>query len=247
MTRFRVLTAIGVLALTFGLVPAAQAQNYFSLSYWPASTSVKEGGATIGEWNTGFFVLDYSGVFRPPFGLRASFATGGQSNWSGIGWGGVTDSGTDTIYSVDLFWQRASGNFALRPFVGYGSMQYSSNFTGAVQAEIFRAYGWRIGAEFITMSSGPVQFVGSIAYYPSATFSFQDDGGGGTTTVSSAGTAVDWNLGLQWRPQGGNWGVTVGYRGASMNCTDAPTIFCTAGNEAQVSWSGLFVGVTIQR
>ncbi len=231
MTRFRVLTAIGVLALTFGLVPAAQAQNYFSLSYWPAGFTWTQGGATLGEWNTGFIVLDYSGVFRGPFGLRASFATGGQSGWSGAFAG--TTTGTDTIWSADVFFQRATGNFAMRPFIGYGSMRLDNQSGGGLEWD---ASGFRIGAEFITMTGTPFQFVAAAAWYPSMSLSSEPGG-----FTGGAGTGFDWNLGVRWQPPAGNWGVTLGYRGAGFSCDSG---FCA---DNSTNWSGLFIGVSIQR
>ncbi len=227
MSRFRILTAGAVLVMTFGLVPAAQAQNnYFSLSYWPAGFTFT--GATSATWNTGFIVFDYSGVLRPPFGLRVSYATGGESNWAG-GFAGTT-SGTDTIWSADLFWERSSGNFSFRPFIGYGSMKLDNNAGGSFD---WSASGLRIGAEAIMQSSSPLQFVAAAAWYPSANSESVD-------LTGADGTGFDWNLGVRWRPPNANWGITAGYRGVGFNCNSG---FC---NGSSMNWSGFALGATYQ-
>jgi hypothetical protein len=240
---FCVAVAVVLVSGLVGFVPPAQAQpvHMFTLSYWP--TSVRCCGGT-GTWNTGFIVIDYSGVFRAPFGLRASGAFGSQSSWGGPGWAGVTDSGNDAIWSVDLFYQRSTGNTVLRFFGGYGSMEYNSNFTGAVQTETWRATGLRVGGEVAIMTAGPLAFVGSVAWYPSMSITFRDDGGGGFSSAG-AGNGVDWQVLAVWRPQGGNWGISAGYRGASFSCTNA-TGGCFVVGEG-MTWSGFIVGVTFTR
>ena len=240
MAKLRIFCAAAVLAMILGFVPAAQAQQQmFSLSYWPASVTCCGGGGT---WNTGFIVLDYSGVFHGPFGLRANYSFGSQGNWGG-GWAG-TVSGNDVIWSVDAFWQRSMANSTIRAFAGYGSMEYNSNFTAAVQTETWRATGYRLGGEVIITTAGPLAFVGSVAWYPSMGVAFQNDSGGGFTTGGTA-TGVDWQALAVWRPQGGNWGLSAGYRGASFSCTNA-TGGCFVIGEG-MNWSGFIVGVTFSQ
>jgi len=212
----------------------------FSLSYWPASVICCGGNGT---WNTGFIVLDYSGVFRAPFGLRANYSFGSQGNFGGPGWAGFNASGNDAIWSVDVFWQRSMENSTIRAFVGYGSMEYNSIFTGSVQTEILRATGFRLGGEVSITTAGPLAFVASVAWYPSMGVAFRNDGGGGFTTGGPA-TGVDWQALAVWRQQGGNWGFSAGYRGASFSCTNA-TVGCPSGQG--MNWSGFIVGATFTR
>ncbi len=226
MTRFRILTAGAVLVLIFGLVPAAQAQSsYFSLSYWPAGFS-GEPGFTSSTWDTGFVVLDYSGLLRPPFGLRVSYATGGERSWSGF----AATSGTDTIWSADVFWERSSGNLSFRPFIGYGSMKLDNNAGGGFD---WSASGFRVGVEAIMQSSSPLQFVAAAAWYPSANSE-------SVGLTGAGGNGFDWNLGVRWRPPNANWGITAGYRGVGFNCDSG---FC---NGASMNWSGFVLGATYQ-
>ena len=236
LRRFAAVVVMLVLAI-LGLVPAAQAQTYIAVSYWPASMNVESG---LGTWTTGFIVLDYSGVFRPPFGLRFTYASGAQGNWGGPGWAGLTDAGTDTIWSVDLFWQRSTGNAVLRPFVGWGSMQYSTDFSLiASGTETFQISGFRVGAEMVIMSTGPVRFFGAIAYYPSVSQHFVDDTGA-ITDASGAGTAFDYVIGAKFLPPGRNFGISAGWRGTSYTSNGCAGCIASVG----YGWSGWFIGVS---
>lgn len=181
--------------------------------YWPATPTVTETGAPSGGWNTSAVGGDLRLFLPTHWGVHLQYATGTEGAW--IGSFSTATSGTDTVYSGDLFYEwRLRGptgvgsTLDLRTFAGYGQLQASTTFPAPTGQRTFTSNGVRVGADFVLpLPRTNLAVQGGVAWYPSNSTTLTV---GGATQTSNA-QAWDYTLSVQYTDPRG-WLIEGGYR-----------------------------------
>ncbi len=240
MTRVRVFAAILIMLVAILAPTAALAQptHTVKLFYWPANATVTT-SSQIGNWSTGFWGLDYRFEVDSPWGFHLQYANGSEGSGGG-NWSGLT-SGSDTIWFVDATYRWPTPQAIVRGFLGYGSLQYNSNFPAA--NEKTTSGGFRIGVDAsiplaeMNSAAGNWSLNGTVAWYPGNSSSVTFTPGG---TFSATNTASDWSISLQYSAPN-QWVVEGGYRGATFVRSAGGA--CAGATPCTFQWTGLFLTV----
>lgn len=209
MVRFRMLTALIILAFGLAASPRpAAASVELKLIYWP--TNVTYTSPTLnGTWTTNFIGGDLRWTSdESHWGIHLKYDTGSQANWGGL-FSGFFTSGTDTIWSADLFYAWQFPAVTVRGFAGYGDLENTGNFNGGGSL-VYKATGYRVGADaVIPVPNTNFAFNASAAWYPSTSTSLTFTPSGFTRT--SNGSATDLSASVQYTWPTGVF-VEGGYR-----------------------------------
>ena len=232
--RFRLLAVFVVLACSGALwVQPAAASVELKLNYWSATSNVS--GVYLdpqlpSNWTTQFWGGDFRWTSDAShWGIHLKYDTGSEGSWGGAlgreAAEGFLRSGTDTVWSGDVFYAWTLSSATVRGFVGYGNMQQTWNFNirGTSLWEAWQANGYRVGADAtIPIRNSNFAFNASAAWYPSLNSTFSE----GIPNVFSfsrsisGGTASDLSASIQYTwPQG--WLVEGGYRWVTENIPQA--------------------------
>lgn len=199
--------------------------------YWSTNsqfvTSLPDSGGNIANWNTAMYGIDFRVDTRSHWGLHLNGMTGNQSSWSFLGSGGVSLSGTDTIWSVDVsyLWaqpvpENPSMNATFRGFLGWGDAKASTNlgnltslgfaFNSATLVE--ESSGFRVGFDFTYPFQSGWSINAGLAYLPSTnTTGTVVARSIGSSAINAGGTGWDASGGVRYTFAGG-FDVEVGYR-----------------------------------
>ncbi len=218
----------------------AQPIHTIKLTYWPtymtASTSL---GGGYASWDTGFWGLDYRLDSQSRWGAHLQWVSGSQSNGGGA-WASLT-SGTDTIWSADVSHRWQTANVIVRGFLGYGSYNWESNFSGGPYLypsnQRFTSSGFRIGGDGTVLLKGNWSLNGSVAWSPSNLTSLKITSLG-TSSATTSASAVEWSVSLQYTSPS-KWSVEGGYRGAHVGTGALPATSCS--NPCTFQWAGFFI------
>lgn len=232
--------------------------------YWPTNSefvaSLADSGGNIATWNTAMYGVDFRVDTRSHWGLHLNAMTGNQSSWSFLGSGGVSLSGTDTIWSVDVsyLWQQpVPDNPAVlttfRGFVGWGDAKASTTmgnltslgfaFNSATLVE--ESSGFRVGFDFTYPFQSGWSINGGLAYFPSTnTTGTVVARSIGSSAISAGGTGWDASAGIRYTFAGG-FDVEAGYRLVRQN-VNAFSVAGVAVCPCHTQWTGPYgaVGVT---
>lgn len=212
MIRLRVVAIFVVLAFGLGFWPrtvsaASFGQLELKLNYWPAMSSWSFNVGTTGAWNTQYWGGDLRWTSNAGWGVHLKYDTGSESGWNGY-WGTVlgTTSGTDTVWSGDIFYAWHIGSAVFRPFVGYGHIEFNNNDPGFGNVDL-TATGYRVGADVAIPITGGFSLNANAAWYPSNSEAFSDE----LISSSGSGTAFEGGASVQYTWPAG-WLVEAGYR-----------------------------------
>ena len=222
--RFRLFAVLVLLACGNALwVQPAAASIEVKLNYWPATTNAS--GTYVDPqppsgWTTQFWGVDFRWTSDTShWGVHLKYDTGNESGWTGL-LACCIRSGTDTIWSGDVFYAWALSAATLRGFVGYGNIQQTWNFVGW---EAWQSNGWRVGADAaIPIPNSNFSFNASAAWYPSLNSTFSESGGFSRSV--SGTTATDFSASVQYTWARG-WLVEGGYRWVTLNAPLFPAGF----------------------
>jgi hypothetical protein len=190
------------------------------LDLWPTTytvTAVNGSGSHIAD----FIGLDYRWTGPLHFGVHLRGDIANESNWSGTLFAGAT-SGSDSIWSGDLFYAWGLPAGTVRFFGGYGGSQTSTTFAGITQT--LTASGFRVGADAgFPIRATPISINGSVAWYPSTSNTLNTAG----FTTTASGDAEDYSATFQYNWAHG-WLAELGYRwyNRSWGASIAPNCPC---------------------
>lgn len=201
----------------------ASAQTMIQFRYGPSRTTFS--GGTTGGYETTSVGVTLRKSISPAWALSFEGDWGGQSNWSGDFLGGT--SGTDSYWSLNLHrtWGYDTSNFSL--FAGYVNLRSGTVFPGSPNQQVFRANGFRVGADYQRMLSQNWSLVlwGAAGVGLNGEYSWP--GMAPTETTSAKyyeyGAAIsymftgDWSLDLGYRVSYSSGGGSLNY--SSFNAT----------------------------
>lgn len=232
--------------------------------YWQTMsefvTSLPDNGGNLMTWNGPMYGLDLRVDTQQHWGLHLNGMTGNQSAWSFLGSSaGVSLSGTDTIWSVDVsyLWQapvptNPGAISTFRGFVGWGDAKASTtmgNLTSrgfAFNSATLSAdsSGVRVGFDFSHPFASDWLLTAGVTYFPSTTTT-------GTIVSSSVGAASYSTNGNGWDAFAGlrytfsgRMDAEVGWRFARQNM-NAVSAAGTALCPCHTQWTGPYGAVGV--
>ncbi|HLW47537.1 MAG TPA: hypothetical protein VKW09_07195 [bacterium] len=217
--RLRAIAILVILASGLALwpSPAPAAIQELKLDLWPTTWTATATNGT-GSHSAAFIGLDYRYTGAANWGLHLKGDIASESGWSGALFAGAT-SGTDSLWSADAFYAWQLSAATIRGFVGYGGIQFSTTFGGLTQT--LTSNGFRVGGDAaIPIPATPVSVNVSVAWYPSDTSTFNNNG----VFTSASGSATDssltiqYNWGTGWLAEGGYRWVNRSWGSLAANC-----------------------------
>jgi len=197
MARCRVLALILVAALGAIAWPRpAAATTEIKLTYWPTTTTYTS-PTLSGTWTTNFIGGDLRWTSDTShWGIHLKYDTGSETSFGGF-FNGLFASGTDAIWSADVFYAWEFPAITVRAFAGYGDIKNTLNFAFGGGSLVYDATGYRVGADaMIPVPHSNFAFNASAAWYPSTSTSLTFSSSGFTRT--SNGQATDLSASVQY-------------------------------------------------